>query len=255
MDIILERIVIIKQITINNKKFKAENFKLMKRIFIALMLCMVSISGFAEVSRFQKVIFPTELTDGYYIICYETNTKVKIFQRFDEFAISIKKESDSTILCEDSLAWELEKIDSVFYTLLNSHGEYLHREGTDECDKQLILSISYGLICVNDYGLLCTRVNSNAGCWWRMVDYNIEKNCFYSYRDARWNYKLEPNTLMYRKIEQSDTITATDTISNTPTYLINHIKYQNYYTKQIKNGIFVIGTDNGDYDILGNKIK
>ena len=49
----------------------------MEKIFMTIALClMCAVNVFGEICRFEKVNFPTELTDGDYIICYETSSTI-----------------------------------------------------------------------------------------------------------------------------------------------------------------------------------
>ena len=210
----------------------------MKKILLFLFV-LFSISIFAEQQTYQRVEFPvhTNLTDGMYIICYEATSKVKVFQNFDDNAISINRLNDSIIQCDDSLSWELEVIDNknFIFTLFNGN-EYLFSENINtDGSHTLFLSSDYGLVKIINTGEIWSYTASNNGSYMNhFVYYDITTNKFISHIRGTAN----PNTKLYRKI--NNIATSLDEISN-----INDPK------KKIINSQFIIEYDNKKYNIFG----
>ena len=222
----------------------------MKKIFMAIALClMCAVNGFGEICRFEKVNFPTDLTDGDYIICYETSSKVKVFQQFDEFAVSVTKENDTTILCDNSLAWEFEKIDGNLFALSNNKLEYLHTE-----QNNIVISNQYGIIRIGDNGSIFTyKRNEYYNGEWDVnyLIYKIEENIF-TIKGVRVKYNnsngvptnANSNTSIYKKVKNDNSVATNIEFTNS----------EQKGTKQIINGVMYIINGDKTYDIFGQKV-
>ena len=234
----------------------------MKKIFMAIALClMCAVNVFGEDCKFQKINYTDEITDGEYIICYETSTKIKIFQQFGESAVSVKKQNDSVVVCDDLLAWDFECISGSLYAISNADGQYLNSvKGTDvygDTYYKMELSDTYGLTLIknpsqnNSNGfVICVKeyANNIYHYSYDYVFYNIENNTFSANLHNTLHTSYEhgnPNTSIYKKVKNDNSVaTSIDNINSRS----NGIKY-------IIDGIMYIIYDSNIYNILGQKVN
>lgn len=229
----------------------------MKKIFMVIALClMCAVNVFGKDCTFQKINSTDEITDGEYIICYETSTNIKIFQQFGDTAVSVKKQNDSVVVCDDLLAWDFKCISDSLYAISNADGQYLNSvKGTDvygDTYYKMELSGTDGLTLIknpfrnNSNGfVICANNTQHANnidhYSYDYVFYNIEYNTFSANLHNTLSTSYEhgnPNTSIYKKI-----------------ICIPNVEITNNSTKQIIDGVMYIIRDGKMFDILGQIIK
>ena len=156
----------------------------MKKILVALMLCMVSIMGFGESYYWEKKVLPTVNDfhpDGDYIICYETaDGKVKIFKDFTTQALTVSKVNDSTIMCDDSLQWVIERIENRLYTIQNNDGYYIATQYDKTEYGTLEYTKTYGLVNITTSCQIYSDCYNSGGCLnsWQYISFDKTTNTF-----------------------------------------------------------------------------
>lgn len=228
----------------------------MKKIFMAIALClMCAVNVFGEDCKFQKINSTDEITDGEYIICYETSTEIKIFQQFGDTAVSVKKQNDSVVVCDDLLGWDFKCISGSLYAISNADGQYLNSvKGTDahgDTYYKMELSDTIGLTLIenpfqNNSNGFVIRVGEYANNIYNYsydyVFYNIENNTFSANLHNTLSTSYEhgnPNTSIYKKI-----------IIGIP-----NVEPTDKATKQIIDGVMYIIKDGKMYGILGQQVR
>ena len=221
----------------------------MEKIFMTIALClMCAVNVFGEDCKFQKINSTDEITDGEYIICYETSTEIKIFQQFGESAVSVKKQNDSVVVCDDLLAWDFECISGSLYAISNADGQYLNSvKGTDgDTYYKMELSDTYGLTLIknNSNGFVIwveEYANNIYNYSYDYVFYNIENNTFSANLHNTLSTSYEhgnPNTSIYEKIISIENILLTEKVQ-----------------KVIKDGVVYIVRDGKLFNLQGVQVR
>ena len=226
----------------------------MKKIFMAIVLCLVCTVSFGQESKYVKTTSVDIIESGVeFIVARKLNGKnITVFNcdTIPSQGIFLKMENDSTVLCNDSFSM------CFLGSSIIRNKDYKYLTSTSD-KKGLYFSNTYNESHIylnylggNNYFCIYTYKSSESygSVRYSYLSYNTGKNIFESsefssncgYPNYGGNFTLE----IYVKQEEEDS----------PTTNINNITVKQNTIKCIKNGKLIIQKDGKTYDILGNQI-